>query len=669
MSYISWSRAAYVFFVLAVLAALLKLGTSGFSNSEPLRQAAAKNSERIDSVEVHKQQTVEDRASGTGEEITEESTKPDSSSNPVEVRNGDASDPSVGVRTGDASIVPRETKNGTFIFYRPAKQNAAKSRNGAANGDAGDPASGLGQRPAFQSNESGPVCGDLSNVPKSSKAVFPLSDNFFNSYDDTWGAARPQGGHEGTDLMTPAETPEYAITDGTVVPVSGANNNGWNTLGGYTLMLRADYSVGPIQEGDLFYYAHMDRESSLKIGTRVQAGQLVGYAGDTGQGSEITRGLFPPHLHLGWYDASGARTDLASGAMNPYPLLEWIKSNGGAVSGGTDAKFCTAPQNSIPSPSTGEESWPIPNNPGESPDIDTGNDDAAPSPIVKRGNPNKAPDREQPRKEKTPDEKNVQPDTSKNSKPDSTDKKDQLPNKNGKRDKIDRNDRLKLPRIEENDRLKLPKIDDIIDRIRDRVNGDRGDRNDGKNNGGDAKDKNPPKKNPPKPNEPQTNEKKDPCKPERATTKNKTEKDTRKPKATCEEEKLDNPTTEAPTDDSENTEAPPTNGETPDEEPGPITKEPSLPPENPDEAGSDGEAPDGEAPDGEAPDGEAPDGEAPDGEAPDGEAPDGEAPIETETTAEEEAPVEPETEETSTEEEIAPETTTEPTTEQGSPQS
>ena len=89
---------------------------------------------------------------------------------------------------------------------------------------------------------------------------------YANSYDDTWGAPRPQGGHEGTDLMSPAGTPEYAVTDGTIVPVTGSNGNGWNTLGGYALMLRAAYSVGPVREGDLFYYAHLEKESALPLG-------------------------------------------------------------------------------------------------------------------------------------------------------------------------------------------------------------------------------------------------------------------------------------------------------------------------------------------------------------------------------------------------------------------
>jgi hypothetical protein len=171
--------------------------------------------------------------------------------------------------------------------------------------------------------------------------------------------------------MTPSGVPEYAITDGTVVPVAGADAGGWNTLGGHAVMVRADYSMGPVEAGDLFYYAHLERKSPLRIGTRVSAGQVVGYAGDTGQGPPGTSGLFPPHLHLGWYDGTGGREEAPSGAMNPYPLLEWIKSNGGAVTGGSDARFCEAPRTGPPTPSAHDGAWPTPANPGLSPDLDT----------------------------------------------------------------------------------------------------------------------------------------------------------------------------------------------------------------------------------------------------------------------------------------------------------
>ena len=383
MSHISWSRAAYVFFVLAVLAALLKLGTSGLLDAEPLRQAFAKSQTLAETTKNQDEQTAKTSSAkavtnGTGAKAVAGEVTASVADNAA------ATGDSVAVsRKNKTSTMPRQTEDGTPVFYRSTERSTKEKAGGArdVSPQKGTPATAP---PATRSGSAGPVCGNLRDAPKNSKIVFPLSKDYFNSYDDTWGAARPQGGHEGTDLMTPMKTPEYAMTDGTIVPVSGANNNGWNTLGGYTVMLRADYSVGPVQKGDLFYYAHMDRKAPLAIGTRVRAGQLIGYAGDTGQGPEITRGLFPPHLHLGWYDTSGVRTNLASGAMNPFPLLEWIKSNGGAVSGGTDAKFCTAPQKGTPTPSTGEQDWTFPTDPGTRPDMDTGTDRAAPSPTVQK---------------------------------------------------------------------------------------------------------------------------------------------------------------------------------------------------------------------------------------------------------------------------------------------
>ena len=111
------------------------------------------------------------------------------------------------------------------------------------------------------------VCGNLGDFPESNRVVFPQPKDYFDSYEDTWGAARSQGGHEGTDLTSPTGTPEVAITDGTIVPVKGANENGWNRLGGYTVMLEAAYDAGPIEAGDLFCYAHMEEESALEVGT------------------------------------------------------------------------------------------------------------------------------------------------------------------------------------------------------------------------------------------------------------------------------------------------------------------------------------------------------------------------------------------------------------------
>ena len=251
----------------------------------------------------------------------------------------------------------------------PGRKDSARTRKAAAD-----------EAPVFYRPSSGgdvdgeSVCGYLGDLPENSRAVFPLPRNYFGSYENTWGAARPQGGHEGTDLMGLTGTPEVTITDGTIVLVKGANENGWNRLGGYTVMPKAAYDAGPIEAGDHFYYAHMEEESALKVGTKDRAGQQIGVVGDTGEGREATRGKFPPHLHLGWYDAgsAGSRTNLESGAMNPYPLLLWLEEYGGSITGGMDVSYCEAPP---------EE--PTPNSFGTTPDLDTGDrNDARPNPVV-----------------------------------------------------------------------------------------------------------------------------------------------------------------------------------------------------------------------------------------------------------------------------------------------
>ncbi|MGB3682574.1 MAG: CAP domain-containing protein, partial [Rubrobacteraceae bacterium] len=122
-------------------------------------------------------------------------------------------------------------------------------------------------------------------VQGDSKAVFPLPEDYFDSYEDTWGAARGGGrGHEGTDMFAPDGTPIYSVTAGKVVPVSGSDSEGWNELGGWELMIEATEDVGPVKSGDMLYYAHQVEPSPLKPGDTVEAGDVIGKVGSTGEG-------------------------------------------------------------------------------------------------------------------------------------------------------------------------------------------------------------------------------------------------------------------------------------------------------------------------------------------------------------------------------------------------
>jgi murein DD-endopeptidase MepM/ murein hydrolase activator NlpD len=348
-----WTRLAYLLVVLSALGALAQLGSP---SAEPRPLAAEPPGMG---------QEAGDASTVAGEPHEHDVPAPLSSAGPRESPRDSAFARHLKRATaGGASALPDA---GKAVFYRPAPARPPAADPPPAPGEASSP---------------GPVCGDLGRFPGGHRLVFPVPMRYANSYEDTWGAPRPQGGHEGTDLMIPTGTPEYAVTDGTVVPVMGSNGNGWNSLGGYAVMVRAAYSVGPVREGDLFYYAHLERKSALPLGATVRAGQVVGYAGDTGQGPEVTRGLFPPHLHFGWYDAVGTRSYLPSGAMNPYPLLEWVRSGGGVLGGGSDARYCEVPRSGAATPSTGADRWPSPGNDGARPDLDTGTDRPTPSPAV-----------------------------------------------------------------------------------------------------------------------------------------------------------------------------------------------------------------------------------------------------------------------------------------------
>ena len=52
----------------------------------------------------------------------------------------------------------------------------------------------------------------------------------------------------------------------------------------------------------IFYYAHLaSYEKYFQTGEAVEAGQILGFMGDTGYGEEGMSGKFPVHLHLGIY--------------------------------------------------------------------------------------------------------------------------------------------------------------------------------------------------------------------------------------------------------------------------------------------------------------------------------------------------------------------------------
>lgn len=138
------------------------------------------------------------------------------------------------------------------------------------------------------------------------------------TYSNSWKAPRTYGGerfHEGTDLMASNNLrgyfPVLSITDGVI------EKKGWLEQGGYRIGIRSE-------AGGYFYYAHLDTYApDLNIGDAVIAGQLLGFMGDSGYGSEGTVGKFDVHLHLGIY----VNVKNEEMSVNPYQLLQILEKN------------------------------------------------------------------------------------------------------------------------------------------------------------------------------------------------------------------------------------------------------------------------------------------------------------------------------------------------------
>jgi peptidoglycan LD-endopeptidase LytH len=118
------------------------------------------------------------------------------------------------------------------------------------------------------------------------------------SYVDTWGAARSSGRtHQGTDVMAPYGAQVYAYTGGVV------SRESTSTSGGLQLYLQGDNGVE-------YFYAHLSRYA-VPAGTRVRAGQLVAYNGQSGNAQYTA-----PHVHFEVHPGGPG-----SAPVNPYPFV------------------------------------------------------------------------------------------------------------------------------------------------------------------------------------------------------------------------------------------------------------------------------------------------------------------------------------------------------------
>lgn len=127
------------------------------------------------------------------------------------------------------------------------------------------------------------------------KGFLPLAKNFpYSDYDD-FGVSRSYGykrQHLGHDMMGQIGTPVIAVESGYVEAI------GWNQYGGWRLGIRS------FDKKRYYYYAHLRQNfpynKSLKEGSVVTAGDVIGYLGHTGYSTtENVNNIDTPHLHFG----------------------------------------------------------------------------------------------------------------------------------------------------------------------------------------------------------------------------------------------------------------------------------------------------------------------------------------------------------------------------------
>lgn len=140
----------------------------------------------------------------------------------------------------------------------------------------------------------------LMDEPDFALQVFPVQG--LCSYEDTWHAPRSGGRlHIGVDIIAREGNLIYAVADGTINKLYTV---GTDRLAGNGVRLT-------MANGTYFFYGHMQRlADGIGMGTKVKAGQVLGYVGKTGDTNT-------PHLHFEIHPFGGE-------AVNPTSIVAAI---------------------------------------------------------------------------------------------------------------------------------------------------------------------------------------------------------------------------------------------------------------------------------------------------------------------------------------------------------
>ncbi|MGI3781513.1 MAG: M23 family metallopeptidase [Janthinobacterium lividum] len=155
--------------------------------------------------------------------------------------------------------------------------------------------------PTLSTQATVPVTGTAGTLPVGTTGTLPISTGVVGAKFGEYGHWSKY--HTGLDFRAASGTPIHAVLPGVVV--YAGNSGDW--AGNHVAVRHAD--------GHTTMYSHMSR-MAVATGATVQAGQVIGYVGQTGR-------AFGAHLHFELYPA-GVRYGDVYKAVDPAPWLQSI---------------------------------------------------------------------------------------------------------------------------------------------------------------------------------------------------------------------------------------------------------------------------------------------------------------------------------------------------------
>jgi murein DD-endopeptidase MepM/ murein hydrolase activator NlpD len=142
-------------------------------------------------------------------------------------------------------------------------------------------------------------------APMLPRLVTPIAGLTPQELHDTFNQGRSGHPHKAIDIMEPRGTPVHAVIAGTIQKLF-LSKAGGNTI--YEFDNDSRYA---------YYYAHLEGYLvGLHEGMHVNAGDVIGYVGSTGDASPDA-----PHLHFTVFELGPEKEWWKGTAINPYAAL------------------------------------------------------------------------------------------------------------------------------------------------------------------------------------------------------------------------------------------------------------------------------------------------------------------------------------------------------------